>query len=54
LPSEQSAFVPHVFAHALPVHLYVPQSPLPAVQLPEPLQAPTCVYVEAFEPSVHV
>ena len=32
----------------------MPQSPLPAVQVPLPLQAPTCVYVDVEAPSVHV
>jgi hypothetical protein len=32
----------------------VPQSPLPAVQLPVPLHDPICVYVDRIALSVHV
>jgi hypothetical protein len=44
----------HEEPHAVPTHLYVPQSPAFAAHEPEPLHAPTCVTLESEPPSVHV
>jgi len=43
LPDEHCDFVVHDVPHVVLEHLNVPQSPLPAVQLPDPLHAPICV-----------
>jgi hypothetical protein len=54
LPAWQSLLSVQLVLHAVPMHVYVAQSPLLEVHDPALLHAPMCVTVESDAPSVHV